>query len=91
MSEYSVRPMPGAGWYEVAKFNGGKGPEVVYDVNNDDCTCPARYRCKHTELVKVFREMGAPPMTTFWQEGNQLLWHTLLMEPLPQPRRKKRK
>jgi len=91
---YNVRKMPGAGWYEVAMFNGHQEPDAIYDVKGDFCNCRGGMgpEHKHVQLVRQFQQLGEPWLTTFWQRDDKWEWYRILIpEDDPRVHRRKRK
>lgn len=62
--EYYVKRI-GPNAFEIAKFTDSFGPDHVYTVRYESCTCPVGFDCKHVKLVSEFCAVGEVPMVVW--------------------------
>jgi hypothetical protein len=71
MAEYLFKK--GLKYDQVAKFEDSKDPTAVYLFTARGCSCPARTRsCKHTKLLKLWKQNGEIPGEVYDDSGNIL-------------------
>jgi hypothetical protein len=75
--EYYVKRI-GFNGHTVAKFTTHFAPDAVYTVRYETCTCPVGFNCKHVQLVKIWVELGEPPMC-IWRPQADGTWISQVM------------